>query len=183
MRSPIIPTIPSVSSITWIVTASTHRSVSAQERGLLERAGPRHKLYFAPGHVRAGIVTCGGLCPGINDVIRAVVRCLWYRYGVQRISGIRFGYSGLLPEKAGPVLELNPDVVDDIHKIGGTVLGSSRGGGDRTADIVDSVERLNLSMLFTIGGDGTQKRCLGSCARDRAARPEDRGCRDSQDDR
>lgn len=133
---------------------------SAHERGLLERAGPRHKLYFAPGHVRAGIVTCGGLCPGINDVIRAVVRCLWYRYGVQRISGIRFGYSGLLPEKAGPILELNPDVVDDIHKIGGTVLGSSRGGGDRTSDIVDSVERLNLSMLFTIGGDGTQKGAL-----------------------
>ena len=134
---------------------------SWSERGLLERAGPRHKLYFAPGHVRAGIVTCGGLCPGINDVIRAIVRCLWYRYGVQRISGIRFGYAGLLPEHAGPILELSPDVVDDIHKIGGTVLGSSRGGGDRASEIVDAIERLNLSVLFTIGGDGTQKGALG----------------------
>ncbi len=130
------------------------------ENGLLEKAGPRRKIYFSPGHVHAGIVTCGGLCPGLNDVIRAVTRCLWYRYGVQRISGIRFGFSGLLPETAGPIMELNPDVVDDIHKIGGTVLGSSRGGGNRTEDIVDSIERLNLNMLFTIGGDGTQKGAL-----------------------
>jgi len=127
------------------------------ENGLLELAGPRQKIYFSPGHVHAGIVTCGGLCPGLNDVIRAITRCLWYRYDVQRISGIRFGYAGLLPETAGPTMELNPDVVDDIHKIGGTVLGSSRGGGDRTEDIVDSIERLNLNMVFTIGGDGTQK--------------------------
>lgn len=130
------------------------------ENGLLEKAGPRQNIYFSPGHVHAGIVTCGGLCPGLNDVIRAITRCLWYRYGVQRITGIRFGYSGLLPETAGPTVDLNPDVVDDIHKIGGTVLGSSRGGGNRTEDIVDSIERLNLSMLFTIGGDGTQKGAL-----------------------
>jgi 6-phosphofructokinase 1 len=130
------------------------------ERGLLEKAGPREKIYFAPGHVNAGIVTCGGLCPGLNDVIRAVTRCLWYRYGVRRITGIRFGYQGLLPESAGPTMELDPDVVDDIHKIGGTVLGSSRGGGSRTEDLVDSIERLNLNMLFTIGGDGTQKGAL-----------------------
>jgi 6-phosphofructokinase 1 len=130
------------------------------ENGLLEKAGPRQNIYFSPGHVHAGIVTCGGLCPGLNDVIRAITRCLWYRYGVQRITGIRFGYSGLLPETAGPTVELTPDVVDDIHKIGGTVLGSSRGGGNRTEDIVDSIERLNLSMLFTIGGDGTQKGAL-----------------------
>jgi 6-phosphofructokinase 1 len=100
------------------------------------------------------------LCPGLNDVIRAVTRCLWYRYGVRRITGIRFGYQGLLPESAGPTMELDPDVVDDIHKIGGTVLGSSRGGGSRTEDLVDSIERLNLNMLFTIGGDGTQKGAL-----------------------
>ncbi|MCG8478992.1 MAG: ATP-dependent 6-phosphofructokinase [Spirochaetales bacterium] len=130
------------------------------EGGLLEKAGPRHKIYFSPGHVHAGIITCGGLCPGLNDVLRAVTRCLWYRYGVRRISGIRFGYSGLLPETAGPTMELTPDAVDDIHKIGGTVLGSSRGGGNRTEDIVDSIERLNLNVLFTIGGDGTQKGAL-----------------------
>ncbi|MFW6213988.1 MAG: 6-phosphofructokinase, partial [Spirochaetota bacterium] len=127
---------------------------------LLEKAGPRQKIFFMPNHVHAGIVTCGGLCPGLNDVIRAITRCLWYRYGVRRISGIRFGYQGLLPDQNIPTMELNPDVVDDIHRIGGTVLGSSRGGGNRTEDIVDTIERLNLNMLFTIGGDGTQKGAL-----------------------
>lgn len=125
-----------------------------------EKAGPREKIYFAPQHVHAAIVTCGGLCPGLNDVIRSVVRCLWYRYGVRRISGIQFGYRGLLPEYGYDTKPLDPDIVDDIHKLGGTILGSSRGGGERTADIVDSLERLNINMLFTIGGDGTQKGSL-----------------------
>lgn len=131
-----------------------------QRKNLLEKAGPRERIYFSPGHVHAGIVTCGGLCPGLNDVIRAITRCLWYRYGVRRISGIRFGYQGLLPENNLPTVDLDPDAVDDIHKIGGSILGSARGGGDRIADIVDSIERLNLTMLFTIGGDGTQKGAL-----------------------
>lgn len=135
-------------------------SAGVADQGLLEKAGPRQKIYFNPGHVHAGIVTCGGLCPGLNDVIRAVTRCLWYRYGVRRVTGVRFGYGGLLPETAGPTVDLTPELVDDIHKIGGTVLGSSRGGGDRTEDIVDAIERLNLTMLFTIGGDGTQKGAL-----------------------
>jgi 6-phosphofructokinase 1 len=126
----------------------------------LEKAGPRELLYFNPAHVHAGIVTCGGLCPGLNDVIRALVRSLWNRYGVRRISGIRFGYKGFLPEYALPIMPLDPDKVDDIHKIGGTMLGSSRGGGNRTAEIVDAIERLNLNMLFTLGGDGTQKGSL-----------------------
>lgn len=136
------------------------RGAGVVDHGLLEKAGPRHMIYFNPGHVHAGIVTCGGLCPGLNDVIRAITRCLWYRYGVRRVTGIRYGYRGLLPESGGPTVELTPDAVDDIHKIGGTVLGSSRGGGDRTEDIVDAIERLNLTMLFTIGGDGTQKGAL-----------------------
>lgn len=140
---------------------ATNRSGSCYDEGnLLEKAGPREKIYFAPHHVHAGIVTCGGLCPGLNDVIRAITRCLWYRYGVERISGIRFGYQGLLPETNIPIMPLNPDVVDDIHRIGGSVLGSARGGGDRTEEIVDTIERLNLTMLFTIGGDGTQKGAL-----------------------
>jgi 6-phosphofructokinase 1 len=127
---------------------------------LLQKAGPREYIYFNPGHVHAGIITCGGLCPGLNDVIRALVRCLWYAYGVRRITGIRFGYQGVLPENNYPTIDLNPLEVDDIHKIGGTILGSSRGGGERTEDIVDSIERLNLNILFTIGGDGTQKGAL-----------------------
>ncbi len=127
---------------------------------MLEKAGPRERLYFNPAHVRAGIVTCGGLCPGLNDVIRALVRCLWNRYGVRRIAGIRYGYKGLIPEYALPIKELDPDIVDDIHKIGGSILGTSRGGGERTVEIVDAIERLNLTVLFTIGGDGTQKGAL-----------------------
>jgi 6-phosphofructokinase 1 len=122
-----------------------------------EAAGPREFIYFAPSHVHAGIVTCGGLCPGINDVIRAIVRCLWFRYGVRRITGIQYGYRGFLPEEEIGVKPLDPEAVDEIHKVGGTFLGSSRGGGDRVSDIVDALERLNLNILFTIGGDGTQK--------------------------
>jgi len=127
---------------------------------ILECAGPREMLYFTPAHVHAGIVSCGGLCPGINDVIRAIVRCLWYRYGVRRISGIRYGYKGFLPEFQYPVRILDPDSVDDIHKLGGTYLGSARGGGREVSQIVDAMERLNLNILFTIGGDGTQRGTL-----------------------
>ncbi|MDR2245678.1 MAG: ATP-dependent 6-phosphofructokinase [Treponema sp.] len=128
---------------------------------VLECAGPREKIYFMPSHVHAGIVSCGGLCPGLNDVIRAIVCCLFHRYGVTRISGISYGYLGFLKnEKKYTPKELNPDVVDDIHKIGGTMLGSARGGGKEVGRIVDALERLNLNILFTIGGDGTQKGSL-----------------------
>jgi 6-phosphofructokinase 1 len=130
---------------------------SLERASLLEKAGPRQQIFFAPSHVHAGIVTCGGLCPGINDVIRAIVRCLWFRYGVRRITGVRYGYRGFLPEFNIGTKPLDPETVDEVHKVGGTFLGSSRGGGERTADIVDAIERLNLNMLFTIGGDGTQK--------------------------
>ncbi|MCL2180358.1 MAG: ATP-dependent 6-phosphofructokinase [Treponema sp.] len=127
---------------------------------VLERAGPREFIYFTPAHVHAGIVTCGGLCPGINDVIRAIVRCLWTNYGVTRITGIRYGYLGFLPEHHHGVKQLNPDTVDDIHKLGGTFLGSARGGGREVEKIVDTMEKLNLNMLFTVGGDGTQRGTL-----------------------
>jgi len=127
---------------------------------VLERAGPREFIYFNPAHVHAGIVSCGGLCPGINDVIRAIVRCLWLRYGVTRITGIRYGYLGFLPETQYGVKQLNPDVVDDIHKLGGTFLGSARGGGREVEKIVEAMERLNLNMCFVIGGDGTQRGTL-----------------------
>ena len=133
---------------------------SVARHEVLERAGPREKIYFTPAHVHAGIVSCGGLCPGINDVIRAIVRCLWIRYGVTRITGIRYGYLGFLPEYEYGVRELSPDVVDDIHKIGGTFLGSARGGGREVEQIVDTMEKLNLNMCFVIGGDGTQRGTL-----------------------
>lgn len=127
---------------------------------LIELAGPREKIYFNPSHVHAAIVTCGGLCPGLNNVIRATVRCLWYRYGVRRISGIQNGYRGLLSDSKYSTIDLDPDIVDDIQMKGGTILGSARGGGDRVSEIADELERLNINMLFTIGGDGTQRGAL-----------------------
>jgi len=126
---------------------------------LLEKAGPREKIYFNPQHVHAAIVTCGGLCPGLNDVIRSLVRTLWYGYGVRRITGIQYGFKGFLTDYNFPVVDLDPDIVDDIHKIGGTMLGSSRGGNDPVA-VVDAIERMNLNIVFTIGGDGTQRGAL-----------------------
>jgi len=146
--------------IRYRIDASPGESGTVGRKELLEVAGPREKIYFSPSHVHAGIVTCGGLCPGLNDVIRAIVRSLWFLYGVRRISGIRYGYKGLLSSYGFDTIPLDPDRVDDIHKIGGTMLGTSRGGGEKTSDIVDTIEQLNLNILFTIGGDGTQKGAL-----------------------
>ncbi|MBR5669061.1 MAG: ATP-dependent 6-phosphofructokinase [Spirochaetales bacterium] len=123
----------------------------------VELAGPRKLIYFNPAHVHAAICTCGGICPGLNNVIRAIVRCLWYRYGVRRITGIKFGYQGLLPTSMEAPIILNPDVVDEIQEKGGTILGSARGGGKQVGDIVDTLERMNVNIFFTIGGDGTLK--------------------------
>ncbi len=128
---------------------------------LIEKAGPRETIYFDPSKVHAGIVTCGGLCPGLNDVIRAIVMTMWYRYDAKRISGFRFGYRGLLSRYNLPVMELNPEIVSKIHRLGGSILGASRGFGDCVQEIVDSLERMNINILFTIGGDGTQKGALG----------------------
>jgi len=130
-------------------------SYEASCKDVVELAGPRKMIYFNPIHVHAAICTCGGICPGLNNVIRAIVRCLWYRYGVRQISGIQYGYQGLLPTSKYPIIKLDPDIVDDIQEKGGTILGSARGGGKQTSDIVDTLERMNVNMLFTIGGDGT----------------------------
>jgi 6-phosphofructokinase 1 len=117
-------------------------------------AGPREKIFFDPSKLKCGIVTCGGLCPGQNDVIRAIVMSLFYHYGVKTVFGYRFGFEGLAYKYGHTPLELDPDVVDEIHKYGGTILGSSRGPQD-TAQMVDTLERMNVGLLFTIGGDGT----------------------------
>jgi len=138
-------------------SSSTHNN---NQHNLIEKAGPRENIYFDPSKVHAGIVTCGGLCPGLNDVIRAIVMTLWYRYGTKRISGFMYGYRGLLSKFNLPVMELNPEIVSKIHSLGGTILGASRGYGDCVEEIVDSLERMNINMLFTIGGDGTQKGAL-----------------------
>ncbi len=143
-----------------ITTDSCGRCIDGKREDILELAGPREWIYFDPSQSHAAIVTCGGLCPGLNDVIRAIVMCLWYRYGVQKISGVRFGYRGFLPQSQLPLLDLKPSFVEDIHNEGGTILGSSRGYGDKVTEIVDCLERQRINMLFTIGGDGTQKGAL-----------------------
>ncbi len=136
----------------------THEPLTNSD--IIEKAGPRQKIYFSPNYVHAAIASCGGICPGINDVIRAVVRCLWTRYGVRRISGIKFGYKGFISEYGFSPIPLNPDIVNGIHKTGGSFLGTSRGGGNRVTEIVDGIEQMNINMVFLIGGDGTQKGAL-----------------------
>jgi 6-phosphofructokinase 1 len=133
---------------------------SFERLGLMEKAGPREHLFFDPTTVHAAVLTAGGLCPGLNDVIRSVVMTLWYRYGVRRISGLRYGYRGLYSDAAEDTMLLTPDVVRDVHRRGGTLLGSSRGGGARTNDMVDALISRGINLLFTIGGDGTQKGAL-----------------------
>lgn len=119
-----------------------------------EKAGPHEKIYFDPKKTKVAIVTCGGLCPGLNNVIRSLVVQLYNRYGVTRVMGIKYGYEGFIPEFGHDIVELTPDLVDNIHLQGGTILGSSRGNQDITA-IVDALERMNINILFTVGGDGT----------------------------
>ena len=127
---------------------------SRQEPVSFEMAGPREKIYFDPPKVKAAIVTAGGLCPGLNDVIRSIVLTLYHVYGVRNIQGVKYGYQGLIPSFGHDLVELNPAVVSDIQERGGTMLSSSRGVYS-VEEIVDSLERLNINILFTIGGDGT----------------------------
>ncbi len=127
--------------------------------GVLEKAGPRRRIYFRPKATRAAIVTCGGICPGLNDVIRAVTMVLWYRYGVRDIIGLKYGYEGLVASYGHPHVHLTPWLVEDIHQNGGTILGSSR-GPQRPAVMVDYLVKNRINTLFTIGGDGTQRGAL-----------------------
>ena len=120
----------------------------------LEAAGPRETIFHDPAWTRAGIVTCGGLCPGHNNVIKCLVQVLWFDYGVRNIFGIPYGYRGLNPAYGYSPMILNPDVVDAIQEDGGTILGSSRGNQDAKV-MVDTLMRLNINVLFCIGGDGT----------------------------
>lgn len=122
----------------------------------LEEAGPRRELYFDPGKTKCAIVTCGGLCPGLNDVIRAIVLEAYHAYKTPSILGIRYGLEGFIPSCNHNVMELTPASVEHIYQFGGTLLGSSRGPQD-PAEIVDALERLNVSVLFVIGGDGSMK--------------------------
>jgi len=119
-----------------------------------EMAGPRRRIFFDASKVRCALVTCGGLCPGLNDIIRAIVLELYYRYGVKGIFGIRYGLEGFIPDYGHEVVDLTPELVVNILNTGGSILGSSR-GPQNIPDIVDSLERMHVGILFMIGGDGT----------------------------
>jgi 6-phosphofructokinase 1 len=119
-----------------------------------EKAGPRETIYFEPAKTKVGIITCGGLCPGLNNVIRSLVNELYYRYGISRILGIKYGFEGLIPKYNHSVIELTTTMVSNIHLTGGTFLGSSRGDQD-VEKMVDTLEIMNINLLFCIGGDGT----------------------------
>jgi 6-phosphofructokinase 1 len=127
-----------------------------REQLYFEVAGPRERLFFDPKQTRAAIVTCGGLCPGLNNVIRSLFLELHHSYGVKEVLGFRGGYQGLNPACSPEPIVLTPEFVEDIHREGGTVLGTSRGPVD-TAVAVDNLIRRQVDILFTVGGDGTQR--------------------------
>ena len=132
----------------------TSKMARGDELPSFELAGPRHEIYFDPSKLKCAIVTCGGLCPGLNDIIRSVVFQLYHCYGVRNICGIRYGLQGFIPEYRHDVMELTPASVVNIHEMGGSILGSSR-GPQPIQEIVDSLERMNIGVLFMVGGDGT----------------------------
>ena len=134
------------------LTAGTQRS----SKLLFELAGPRRRLFFNPGQTRAAIVTCGGLCPGLNNVIRSVFLELHHCYGVKEVLGFRNGYQGLDPASGMKPIRLTPEFVHNIHREGGTALGTSRGPVEMRV-AVDNLIRLGVDILFTVGGDGTQR--------------------------
>ncbi|MDW7690921.1 ATP-dependent 6-phosphofructokinase [Flammeovirgaceae bacterium SG7u.111] len=142
--------------VLYNVTYKNSEKGQKQDLIAFEKAGPRENLFFDPSKTKAAIVTCGGLCPGINNVIRSIVMGLYYRYKVTNVVGVRYGYQGFIPKFNIPFIELTPQNVGQIHQFGGSVLASSRGQQD-VGEIVDALVRNNINILFTIGGDGTLK--------------------------
>jgi 6-phosphofructokinase 1 len=141
-----------------IIEVDSHRVSQMIEKSLpipsFELAGPRRHIFFDPSKLKCALVTCGGLCPGLNDIIRSIVLELHYGYGVNNIFGIRYGLQGFIAGFGHDLIDLTCEFVVNIHDRGGTVLGSSRGPQD-IDEIVDSMERMNIGLLFMIGGDGT----------------------------
>ncbi|MBT3201866.1 MAG: ATP-dependent 6-phosphofructokinase [Phycisphaerales bacterium] len=138
------------------VTVENTSEIADQGGAYFEKAGPREKIYFDPANTSAAIVTCGGLCPGLNNVIRSLVLELHHHYKVKNILGVRYGYRGLDPNMGFEPIDLTPEFVEDIHKDGGTVLGSSRGPVDLD-NAVGFLRDKGVNVLFCIGGDGTQR--------------------------
>lgn len=141
---------------TRVISEVVRKTDSAPILNLFERAGQRKRLFFNPADTRVGVVTCGGLCPGLNNVIRSITLELYHRYGIRDIYGYRYGYAGLNPACGYEPLLLTPDVVDGIEDVGGTILGSSR-GEQSCVIMVDQLLERKINVLFCIGGDGTQR--------------------------
>ncbi|HVY40081.1 MAG TPA: ATP-dependent 6-phosphofructokinase [Polyangia bacterium] len=136
------------------LSSAAREAPDAGEIPSFELAGPRNKIFFDPARLRCGIVTCGGLCPGINNVVRGIVLELTHAYGVKEIFGFRYGFEGLVAKHAHQPVRLGPEEVSEIHHKGGTVLGTSRGSHE-PRDMVDTLVAMEIGALFVIGGDGT----------------------------
>jgi 6-phosphofructokinase 1 len=140
--------------VSRVMAARTRAAGGLSELPTFELAGPRDRIFFDPAKLRVGIVTCGGLCPGINNVVRGLVLELTHAYGVETIFGFRYGFEGMVARLGHEPILLRPDMVASIHQQGGTILGTSRGGRD-PGEMVDRLQALGIGVLFVIGGDGT----------------------------
>ena len=143
-------------------TVEIHGASPSAPEVLLEKAGPRARLFFDPQKTRAAIVTCGGLCPGLNNVIRSTFLELHHNYGVRDVLGIRYGYQGLNPKVGLPPVQLTTEMVASIHEEGGTILGTSR-GPQPVGAVVDFLATERINILFCVGGDGTQRGAHAIC--------------------
>jgi 6-phosphofructokinase 1 len=142
------------------LSATLARNCPPSQLPAFEPAGPRRKIFFEPAKTTAGIVTCGGLCPGLNDVIRGLTLELRLRYGVKRVYGFCNGFQGFVTRFSRPPIDLTVDRVSNINELGGTILGSSR-GEQSPATVVDCLEARGINLLFVIGGDGTIRGAMG----------------------
>lgn len=138
-----------------ILYTNTVQGLQEEDSALsFEEAGPRREIFFDPPRTTVGIVTCGGLCPGLNDIIRGIVNQCYRQYGITKVYGFRYGYEGLVQRYGHTPIMLRPESVAQIHNFGGTILGSSR-GQQPIGDMVDTLEDMSVDILFVIGGDGT----------------------------
>jgi len=153
--APLQATVPEAARVPAEILQAGEGAVDADGESF-ELAGPRPRLFFDPARTRAGIVTCGGLCPGLNNVIRSLFLALRYTYGVPEVLGFCGGYRGLDPRHGGEPFVLTPERVRDIHHLGGTILGTSRGPVD-VAVAIEHLMRRQVNVLLAVGGDGTQR--------------------------
>ena len=145
-----------ITNFTPVDARVVYNSDGSEPQLFFEASGPRQVNYFRGEDVCAGIVTCGGLCPGMNNVIRGLVMQLWYSYGARRIHGFRYGFEGLSSSPSHVPVELVPHEVRDVHQLGGTILGSSR-GNPPVEEMVETIVRMGINVMFCIGGDGTMR--------------------------